>query len=171
MAYKNKYDQTGSAFAAGDSAETSFEKALKKANLPFRKANFQEEISHIDFFVSGLAARDVAIDVKARKKIKRSDNAVNDELLWVEFQNVAGRRGWLYGKAEIIAFERENDFLLVNRKLFARLCEKLCDITRINENVSMPLYTGYQRKGRKDIVSLIKMKDIFENIKYSHIKK
>lgn len=171
MAYRNKHDPSGKSFAAGDKAETSFEKALDRAGLSFRRANFQEEISHVDFFVAGLSDKDVAIDVKARKRVKRSDASVNDELVWVEFQNVAGRRGWLYGKANLIAFERETDFILVNRQLFARLCEKLCDLTRMNEEPRMPLYTGYQRKGRKDILSLIKMSDIISHIKYFLIQK
>ena len=171
MAYKNKYDQSGKSFEAGDKAEKLFASALAKAGLSFREASFQEEISHIDFFILKDSAPPVAVDVKARKKIKRSDTETNDNLIWVEFQNVAGRRGWLYGKADLIAFEREENFILVNRKLFARLCEKLCDITKLNEDVRMPLYTGYQRAGRKDIVSLIKMTDIIDNIKYSTLAK
>jgi hypothetical protein len=171
MAYKNKHDRCGKAFEAGEKAESLFEKSLAKAGMPFRRASFQEEIDHIDFFVSKMAEQDITIDVKSRKRIKRGDSQVNDDLIWVEFRNVIGKRGWLYGKADIIAFERESDFILVNRKLFARLCEKLCDITRLNENPRMPLYTGYQRTGRKDILSLIKMKDITNNIKHTTLSK
>jgi hypothetical protein len=172
MAYKNKYDSSGQAFDAGDKAESLFEQALEKAGKEFRRASFKEEISHIDFVLFKTdTSPAVAIDVKARKKIKRSDDAVNDDLIWVEFKNVAGRRGWLYGKADIIAFEREENFILVNRKLFARLCEKLCDLTKINEDVRTPLYTGYQRRNRQDILSLIKITDITDNIKYSTLPK
>jgi hypothetical protein len=171
MAYQNKYDRCGKAFRAGEKAEDLFEAALSKAGMPFRRASFKEEINHIDFFVSKMADQEVAIDVKARKRVKRGDSQVNDDLIWVEFRNVAGKRGWLYGQADAIAFERESDFILVNRKLFARLCEKLCDITRLNENPRMPLYTGYQRKDRQDILSLIKMQDIVNNIKYTTLSK
>jgi hypothetical protein len=77
----------------------------------------------------------------------------------------------LYGAADLLAFERENDFLLVDRKLLARLCEKLCDLTKMNVDVKMPLYTGYQRRNREDVLSLIKMSDIISNVKYSLLSK
>lgn len=171
MAYHNKFDRNGSAFKLGAAAETGFELAAKKSGYKISKGTRSDDINHIDFFMEMDGGIKMSVDVKSRKKIKRSDESVNDELLWIEFKNVRGMRGWLYGKADLIAFERENDFLLVNRKLFARLCEKLCDLTKMNIDRSMPLYTGYQRKDRLDVLSLIKMADIIENIKYSIIKK
>jgi hypothetical protein len=60
---------------------------------------------------------------------------------------------------------------LVDRKLLARLCEKLCDLSQLNVEVRMPLYTGYQRRGRKDLLSLIKMTDIVDGIKHTILKK
>lgn len=171
MAYKNKYDKTGEAFEIGDKAESSFEAAAHKAGLLCEKASFQEEIRHIDFWVEGVKVPRMAVDVKSRKKIKRTDVKFNDELLWIEFANVQGKRGWLYGSSNIIAFEREQDFLLVDRKLLARLCEKLCDVSRLNVDIRMPLYTGYQRKGRKDLLSLIKITDIVDGIKHTILTK
>jgi len=103
--------------------------------------------------------------------VKRADSNVNDDLVWVEFKNVRGSRGWLYGGADAVAFERENDFVIVDRKLLTRLCERLCDLTKLNVDVKMPLYTAYQRRGRQDIVSLVKMTDILTNIKHAILKK
>jgi len=171
MAYKNRYDKTGESFESGDKAESSFEIAIRKAGLSCEKTSFQEEIRHIDFWVEGAKIPRMAVDVKSRKKVKRADDKFNDEVVWIEFANVQGKRGWLYGASDIIAFERESDFLLVDRKLLARLCEKLCDLSRLNVDVKMPLYTGYQRKGRKDVLSLIKMKDIVDGIKHTVLTK
>ena len=171
MAYKSIYDKTGEAFENGDKAESSFETAARKAGLSCGKSSSQEEIRHIDFWVEGEKLPKTAVDVKSRKKVKRSDDKLNDEFVWIEFANVQGKRGWLYGDSNIIAFERESDFLLVDRKLLARLCENLCDVSKLNTAAGMPLYTGYQRKGRKDVLSLIKMTDIINQIKHTILTK
>jgi hypothetical protein len=169
--YRNKHDKTGSASDLGENAENLFLSAAKKNNWEIQEVSKSDQFNHIDYRVQLAPNHWAAVEVKSRKRIKRNDKNVNDDLVWVEFKNVRGYRGWLYGKADFIAFERENDFLIVNRKLFARLCEKLCDLTKLNVDVKMPLYTAYQRKGRQDIVSLIKMSDITSNIKYSLLKK
>jgi hypothetical protein len=171
MAYQNKFDKTGESFVMGDDAESSFKIAGEKKGWIVTKSSLQEEFSHIDFYVKISETNSLSVDVKARKKVKRSDTKTNDELIWIEFQNVKGNRGWLYGKADCIAFERENDFLVVNRKTLARLCEKLVDLTKVNTDITIPLYTGYQRYGRQDMLSLIKMSDIINGIKYSLLKK
>ena len=171
MAYRNKYDQTGDSFQLGLDAESAFVAAAQKEGMRVEKSSKRDEFKHIDFYIHTPSNLKFSVEVKSRKKIKRNDDKVNDEFLWVEFKNVQGLRGWLYGSADLVAFERENDFVLVNRKLLARLCEKLCDLTKINVDVKMPLYTGYQRRGRLDLVSLIKMSDILTNIKYSVFKK
>ena len=171
MAYKNKYDTTGEASDSGAHAESSFETAVCKSGLSCQKASFPEEMRHIDFWIEGSQTPRTAVDVKSRKKVKRADDKFNDEVVWIEFANVQGKRGWLYGDSDLIAFERPNDFLLVNRKLLARLCEKLCDLSKLNVDPRMPLYTGYQRRGRKDLLSLIKMADITNQIKHTMLAK
>ena len=110
--------------------------------------------------------RSYSIDIKARKKIKRSDNETNDNLIWVEFLNVAGNGGWLVGAAEFIAFERENDFIMVNRSALWKLCLKLVDQDSRVDTAKNALYKIYQRKNRKDEISIIKFSDIFKNLKF-----
>lgn len=171
MAHLNKHDRTGSSFELGDSAEKSFVSAAEKAGIKVIKGSQQEEYKHIDFHLVTEGGAKFSVEVKSRKKIKRSDATINDEYVWIEFKNVRGMRGWLYGAADLVAFERANDFIMVNRKSLARLCEKLCDTTKINVNTQLPLYTGYQRRDRDDLMSLIKMSDILFGIKYSLLKK
>lgn len=170
MAYRNKYDKDGSAFVLGESAENSFVNAAEKNGMIATAGSRQDEFDHIDFYVSK-DNLNFSVEVKSRKKIKRGDSSVNDELIWIEFKNVRGKRGWLYGGADALAFEREHDFVIVDRKLLARLCERLCDLTQLNANVKIPLYTAYQRYGRQDILSLIKMSDILTNIKHVTLPK
>ena len=67
---------------------------------------------HIDFILSRDDSPDkIAVDVKARKKTSRRSDNYDDENVWIEFNNVRGKPGWLYGKADKIAFERAFDFV------------------------------------------------------------
>lgn len=141
----------------GQGVEAMFAKLLNERAENARAADLQEQFSHVDYF-SDFGS----VDVKARKRINRSDDSAQDELVWLEFKNVQGRVGWLYGKADWIAFERVLDFILVKRADLAELGEKLCDLeTRVGSG-SEALYKGYQRKGRHDLLSIVKMSDILK---------
>jgi hypothetical protein len=79
---------------------------------------------------------------------------------------VAGNQGWLYGASDYIVFERESDFVIVPRGNLVSLCERLVSNVTVDKSKDC-LYKKYSRKDRKDELSLIKMKDITENIKVS----
>lgn len=166
MLNKNKFDSSGAALEMGQNAENCFSSCAQKNGFQVAKASFNDEMNHIDFHLKSEKGLEISVDVKSRKKINRSDSSVNDDLIWIEFKNVQGRNGWLYGKADFICFERESDFIMVNRQSLAKLSEKLVDTSMINVHSDMPLYTGYQRKNRKDLLSLIKITDIVNNIKH-----
>lgn len=134
-----------------------FAKLLNKRTTDVRAADLKEQFSHVDYF-SDFGK----IDVKARKRVARSDDNTQDDLVWLEFKNVQGKFGWLYGKADWIAFERNEDFVLVKRHDLALMAEKLC---AVGDRVAVgkdALYKGYQRSGRKDLLSIVKMSDILE---------
>jgi hypothetical protein len=171
MFYRNKYDQTGESSQMGESSELQFKKIAEKLGNQVTDATFREQISHIDFHIIDKKGEKYTVDVKSRKKVKRKDNNVDDEVIWIEFKNVQGKKGWLYGMANFIAFEREDSFLMVSRPALAELCEKIVDLEKINDNIKYPLYTGYQRYGRKDLLSLIKIEDITNNLSHTFFKK
>ncbi len=134
-----------------------FAKLLNKRTTDVRAADLKEQFSHVDY-ISDFGK----IDVKARKRVARKDTDVQDDLVWLEFKNVQGKFGWLYGKADWIAFERDEDFVLVKRHDLALMAEKLCDV---GDRVAVgkdALYKGYQRSGRKDLLSIVKMSDILK---------
>ena len=141
----------------GQGVEAMFGNLLSYKAEEARAADLQEQFSHVDY-ITDLGK----IDVKARKRINRSDDSAQDDLVWLEFKNVQGKVGWLYGKADIIAFERCKDFVLVSRELLAELGEKLCDLEDLVDRGSDALYKGYTRRGRHDLLSIIKMSDILE---------
>jgi hypothetical protein len=134
-----------------------FARLLNKRTTDVRAADLKEQFSHVDY-ISDFGK----IDVKARKRVARKDANVQDDLVWLEFKNVQGKFGWLYGKADWIAFERDEDFVLVKRHDLALMAEKLCDV---GDRVAVgkdALYKGYQRSGRKDLLSIVKMSDILK---------
>ena len=139
----------------GQRVEKEFTKLLKQRDPNYKKANREDQFRHIDYHTNF-----GTIDVKARKRISRSDSSEQDELVWVEFLNVQGRDGWLKSAVDIIAFERENDFLLVKRNYLLGLSQSICNLNKRVLTSKDALYAGYQREGRKDLISIIKMSDI-----------
>lgn len=139
----------------GQKVEKQFAKLLKQRDPNFRKANREEQFRHIDFF-----ADFGSIDVKAKKRINRNDTKEQDQLIWVEFVNVQGLDGWLRGQADIIAFERNKDFVLIKRNYLLGMCQVKCDLSKKVATSKDALYKGYRREGRKDLISIVKMSDI-----------
>ena len=141
----------------GQAVEKAFSTLLRQRDPKYRKANREEQFRHIDFF-----SYFGTIDVKAKKKINRSDSEEQEDLIWVEFLNVQGREGWLRGQTDIIAFERDNDFVLIKRNYLLGMCQVRCDLSKRVTNSKDALYKGYQREGRKDLISIVKMSDILD---------
>jgi hypothetical protein len=166
MGYRNSFDFNGQNQISGEKAEDLFEKMALSKKLKIKKASNKQQLSHIDFILINEKDQNFFIDVKARKKISRTSDSFSDDLVWIEFKNVAGNQGWLYGASDYIAFERESDFVIVPRKNLVSLCERIVSNIKVDKSKDC-LYKKYSRKDRKDELSLIKMKDILENIKVS----
>ena len=114
--------------------------------------------NHIDLY---LKKKDkvFSVDVKAMKKINRYDSAAQDKLVYVEFKNVRGDRGWLYGDADLIAFETKETFEIVSRKNLVNYCEQNVE-RKFVSYAREALYKFYRRDGRKDLISIIELNKI-----------
>ena len=159
--YINKFDTTSECATRGKSAEDLFELFLQRTNKKYRPATLIEQYKHIDFVV--FINREITIDVKGPKKISRSQSTLNDDFIWVEFINVRGDKGWLYGQNDLIAFYRasNNSFYVVRTQDLAKLCENICDDRKVFYS-SDALYHRYTRAGRKDVISMIKFEDLLK---------
>tara|TARA_R110000824_G_scaffold37519_1_gene115069 strand:- start:113 stop:622 length:510 start_codon:yes stop_codon:yes gene_type:complete len=154
-----------SSIEEGLQGEKRFSSIIKSFGLVIKEASFKENVhDHIDFFVKGKTKKLIdfhfSVDVKARKRKSRDSDEYDDEYVWIEFKNVQGRRGWLYGKADKIAFETEAGFLMVDRDELAKWCEEKVDFKKSARNASSAIYKVYTRKGREDLISRIKTEDI-----------
>lgn len=174
--YINQFDTTGQCAVRGKEAEDIFERWLIEQGREYRRATKEEQYEHVDFIVKNpLTDEYTTIDVKAPKSICRGDG-INNQILWVEFKNVRGEEGWLYGKNGYVAFyhpfhipnshshyfgsDYTNFFIVVKTDEFADLCEKLCNKDSTNDPKDA-FYKRYTRAGRKDEISIITMQDVY----------
>ena len=132
---------------------------------------YQDQMEHWDVkgICSLISDKELKFDVKSQKKNHRSDNKFSSELTWIEGKNVDGHDGWIKGKADYIAFEKEKIWLIVNREqLYKLTVEKLFE----NGNkTGKGKYLIYTRKNAKDVITQIPFKDMEEIEHYKLLKR
>ena len=135
----------------GKSVEAQFADLLKDPVMAT-----EEEDIHEHWDIKDGAG--VKYDVKGMKKYRRSDDKPTDRLHWIELRNVNGKNGWLYGDADVIAFETRKWWVLVDRKDLVQFIEGIIfgDFT-----VEKPEpYKLYQREGRQDLLTILPTVDL-----------
>lgn len=139
----------------GTNAEHRFEDIMRQNGLDILHSTQEQDMyEHWDYLVSGK----FRVEVKARKKLRRHHDSVNDDVIYIEFKNVRGDLGWIYGKADCIAFERPEGFIMVRRDALAVLAETLITYKFANRPT---LYKSYRRRDRQwERVGLIQYKDL-----------
>lgn len=156
---RNKFDKKDS-LELGQKAEGSFASLAQRQGWAVVEASKEGNIEdHYDYEISkdGLHYR---VDVKSKKRVSRISESVQDELIWIEFRTVRDTKGWLFGSADLIAFESWDGFKIVERKALVRVINKL---VKIHVRVDKPedaLYKVYTRPGRPDEITLIKASDL-----------
>jgi len=158
----NRFDRDGSNLRQGLRAEELFAKTATLRGWKVREPSSRQDINeHWDLEISKEGER-YRVDVKAMKRLSRKDPAPQEEWHWVELHGVRPYdEGWLYGgKAELIAFETKDTFVIVKREELIRLVEEKVDFS---EKVSRPYeakYKLYQRRNRHDRLTLVKTEDL-----------
>lgn len=153
---RNQFD-TKDCLERGERAETQFARIAASRGWKVTTSVDRQDIDeHWDVLIEKGAER-YCVDVKAMKRIKRSDADVQDRWVWIELRGVReGERGWLYGgHADWIAFERAKSFVIVERKALAALVLKLVDPKAIVTSPEFAQYKIYQRPHRHDKLTLI----------------
>lgn len=168
----NVFDKYKNEKKVGDSAERKFVRICRSKGHDVKKAKKFEDIDkHWDYEVTNnKTGEKFLVDVKALKKISRSDSNSSSNKTWVEFQNVNGKSGWLKGKADFIAFEQDDHFLLVKRSdLYKWAKNKIEKDSRgkyvFANNPRDALYRLYRRQNRPaEISSLISINDLKKDL-------
>ena len=147
----------------GQESEEKFSQLAKLRGFLVEPATGMEQFDHIDFHLTS-EEEDVTmtamVDVKARKRINRSDEEFNDEWLWIEFKNVRGKSGWIYGISDFIAFETKDSFILSYRKELCDWCLDHVDVKNTVPSAQEAEYVAYSRKGKQDLIARILTEDV-----------
>jgi hypothetical protein len=156
---RNKYDKKDS-LELGQSAESRFASAAQRRGWIVVEASKDGNIEgHYDYEISK-DSQHLKVDVKSKKRVSRNDGT-QDDLVWVEFRSVRNTKGWLFGSADLIAFENQNGFKIVERKALVKLINRLVDVGGVKvKSPEDALYKTYTRKGRPDQMTLIKATDL-----------
>ena len=168
-----------------------FEECCKVRGWSFRSTEGTDEdkFDHVDGHVTimdkGKAMATFSVDIKGLKYKCYEDRIAKDKsklCQYIEFLNVQGEFGWVFGKAQYIAVlnEEENGFYLMARVKLIEFAEKclgfklptsLSELKRTLEqegcfrslwvsNSSLSMHKLYKRYQRKDVVSQISMDDV-----------
>lgn len=141
----------------GSHAEDLFEKICKANGMTVKHASKIDDMTrHFDFFVRPWNALDIGrtsarVEVKAMKCPRRG-LPPDETLIYVELVNVIGKLGWVFGDADILAFEQPCDrFLLVKREELARKALEMWKTGEKGEHSGIK-GTLWTRPGREDLV-------------------
>lgn len=177
MAYVNKYDKSGECSQVGHKAEADFASLARDKGWKISAASKKDNMhKHIDFMMERSTSTNVdeymQVDVKSRKKTSRKDKKFNDDWIWLEYQNVQGKLGWLLGESSHIVFERENEFVIVPREKLLEWSKKAIrdhnggkmTIKCKAKNARDARYKYYTRWQRDDLLTQVHYQDMIEGI-------
>ena len=109
-------DVTGACSRMEEESIEMFTKMAESEGWAVTKSTLQQDLEeHWDLKLSKPYA-ECRVDVKGAKKINRDDRDSDDSLILVEYTGNKGHPGWLRGKADCIAFQVNEGFLLTNRE-------------------------------------------------------
>lgn len=172
MAIHHELDATGRMATQGQNAENLFFSLAKSKGYKVEIASpYQETREHWDCRLSKDGSPSLTVEIKSQKSFSILHNGRRTkDFFLVEFVGVTGHDGWLYGKANLVAFEVENGFYLVPRKTLVEIAEKLCSKEFVDRKENM-LYKTYGRRDRQDEVSAILLNDVIATRNFSFWKK
>lgn len=167
---RNKYDKKDS-LLLGNRAEKSFVQLARRLGWRVSPSSKRQNIDeHWDYQIER-DSLSFKVEVKSLKRIHREDEQAQSELTLVELHGVRPRdTGWLFGKADLIAFEKHDSFILVRKSDLLSVVNRKVDLVRKVREPTQALYKIYSRPGRKDKLTLLPMKDI-QNIQFEEWRK
>jgi len=155
----------------GSDAEIKFAEVIKNKYLyKLRRSTKHEEIKlHYDYVIEKNNSDYLRIEVKAMKS-RRRGKPVDPTIIYLEYKNIIGGPGWLYGKSDYIAFEQPNSFILVFRNDLVEFGNKMLPKMKL-VNKSGIEGTLYSRRNREDLVGCFDLSDIITNNKHFILNK
>ena len=167
---RNRFDKKDS-LELGERAEGLFVSMARQYGWQVSASSKDENIDeHWDYRIEK-EPKNFKIEVKSAKRVHRNDDGIQFEYTWVEIHGVRPKdTGWLFGKADLIAFEKQNSFIFVKRLDLLALVNKKVNLVAKVRDPKDALYKIYTRAGRKDKLTLLRTLDV-EQIKFMEWKK
>ena len=167
---RNRFDKKDS-LELGERAEGLFVNMARQYGWQVSASSKDENIDeHWDYRIEK-EPKNFKIEVKSAKRVHRNDDGIQFEYTWVEIHGVRPKdTGWLFGKADLIAFEKQNSFIFVKRLDLLALVNKKVNLVAKVHDPKDALYKIYTRAGRKDKLTLLPTLDV-EQIKFMEWKK
>lgn len=146
--------------AMGTQAEQNFLRFCSShKNIKIRKATkYENMVLHYDFVVNVKDHKYHRVEVKAIKS-RRRGLPPDPRVIFVELKDIHGNPGWLYGKADLIAFQQIDGFLLVPREFLVKRVETLKPTFRLSLQSGVH-HTLYSRPQRNDLMMVLDIDDI-----------
>lgn len=160
----------------GRKAEEMFKELAEHRGWECIKSNSSEDkYHHFDFTLTNYISKysynpfsrksavQFTVDVKAMKKITRTDDTPQDSWTWLELRGSYENLGWIFGgKAVFIVFETEEEFIFVRRTDLIEYLNSgvINDITVKNSKEAY--YNKYLRTQRGDIITLVRTDDLID---------
>lgn len=162
---RNKFDKKDS-LELGERAENLFILLAVRLGWKISASSQRENIDeHWDYLIEQ-DGTSFKVEVKSKKRIMRADEGPQQDLTWIELHGVRPNdSGWLFGRADLIAFEKEKSFLFVKKPDLLKTVNKKVDLVAKVKTPKDALYKIYKREGRRDKLTLLPMSDI-EEIKF-----
>lgn len=138
-------------FRRGKDCEAKFIELCRAKGFDAVASTQQVDIHHhIDVFVNGKG-----VDVKSER---------SDGFIWAELKNVQGKPGWIFGRADLFAFEDTGRgcFVIVAADLFRMLVLRNVSYGCFVKSSADALYQLYQREGRQDVITKIHKADLYK---------
>ena len=152
--YKNSY-------LDGSISENIFVSIAKYNGFTVSESSQYDNIyNHIDFYLTKGDLK-ISFDVKGQKRKNRKDKEKSNQIIWIELQNVLGKKGWLYGKQDYIAFEFYEYFIIVKTEHLKKYIQSIINFNLpYVQKPDLAYKRLYQRKNRKDLITIIKKTDL-----------
>lgn len=134
-----------------------------------RSTRKQDMHEHWDFCMMNDTHGMFLTDVKSKKKLNRYDKDYNYDWTWLELHGVnKNNTGWIYGaKSDLIAFELEHHFMLIEREKIIKVIDEMVDKDSIVEKATEAKYKIYQRNDRYDELTLVET-EILKDLAWDH---
>lgn len=150
----------------GIKGEAKFYRILEKKRLAgeikdIRKATESEDrYDKADFFVTFYDDVPASSRVGEMVIYQVKSECKDGDFIWAEWKNIGGGIGWLYGRADYIAFEVGPLFYIVSRRRLLQYVERVVFRNEVVFNKSEATFWNiYQRKDwdRKDEITKVSL--------------